>query len=142
MCVMQVANGDAVLAVLRELGNERRHRIGQADAALFHQHHHGRRGGHHLGQRRQVEDRVQRHRLGRRLHRALAVRLPERDLIATAHHDHGAGKLPGLDRVGDDLVDAVQRCGVETRLRCLRCGKCLQNAGGHREAAAGTSECV
>ena len=44
-----------------------RHAIGQPDPAVLDQLHHARRRRHDLGERREVEDRVERHRLGRRL---------------------------------------------------------------------------
>ena len=104
----QVANRDAVLAVFGEFRNERRDRIGQADTALFHQHHHRRRRGDHLGHRRQIEDCVERHRLERGLERAVAVRLPEHDRVVTADQDDGARHLMRSDGLGHHCRRSVK----------------------------------
>ena len=97
---------DVALAVALEPGNEGRHRIVQAHAALLDQLHHRRRRRDDLGQRGEVEDRVERHRLGRRHDRALAVRLFEDDRVAAPdEHDRARRLFPprwrpttGLDR--------------------------------------------
>ena len=68
----QIANNDIRFAVLRELRNILRDRIVQPNLALFHKLHHRGVRGNYLGQRRQIEDRVRRHRRARRLKRTLA----------------------------------------------------------------------
>ena len=61
----------------RSPGMNVRDRIVQTDPALLDQPHHRGRRRHHLGQRGEVEDRVERHRLGRR-DRRRAGRRPSR----------------------------------------------------------------
>ena len=67
MCVSRSRTVTRSLPYFANSGNELRDRIGQPDPALLHQHHHRRRRRDDLRQRRQVEDRVERHRLARRL---------------------------------------------------------------------------
>ena len=68
----QMPDRDPLLPIPAELGNELRHRIVEADAALLHQLHHARRRRDDFRQGGEVEDRVFRHRLGRRLEGAVA----------------------------------------------------------------------
>ena len=114
----KIAHRDAVLAVLGEIRNERGDRIGEPDLAFFHQHHHRRRGRDDFRERRDVEDRVERHRLARGLDRATAVRLAQHDRVAAADDDDGAGELAFLDGVGDDVIEAGEAGEIEaSRLR-------------------------
>ena len=100
----QVADRDAALAVALEARHVPRHRIVQPDATLFHQPHHGGRRRDHLGQRREVEDRIGGHRLGRGDDGALAVGLLEQDDVAPANQHDRARHLPGLDGLEDERV--------------------------------------
>ena len=75
MCVSRWRMVMSAFAVALEAGDERRHAIAEPESALLDQHHHARRRRHDLGQRREVEDRVERHRLDRRA-RARGCRSP------------------------------------------------------------------
>ena len=97
----QVADGDVGLAIALEPGNERGDPIVHPDPAVLHQLHHARRRGDHLGQRRQVENGVERHRLDRRLDRAVADGLLVEHAIAASDQHDGAGQL----LVGDGPLD-------------------------------------
>ncbi len=109
----QVADGDAVLSVFSKLRNECRDRIGEADPAVFNQRHHGRSRRDDLGQRREVEDRVERHGLDRWLHGAIAVRAPEHDGVSPADDHDGAGCLFGCDRLVDDGIQPIEPRQIE-----------------------------
>jgi hypothetical protein len=93
----EVPDGDAVLAVARELRNELRQRIVQPDAPLFHQLHHARRRRHDFRQRGEIEDRVFGHRLGYRGHDPLAERLVIDNRVAAAGGDDRAGQFMTRD---------------------------------------------
>ena len=103
----------SAFAVALEAGHERRHPVAQAELALLDQHHHAGRRRHDLGERGEVEDRVERHRLDRRDQRAAADRLLIEDPVAAADQHHRAGQLllgdcllhERLDRVEPALVD-------------------------------------
>ena len=117
------------LAVALESRNERRHAIDQAELALLDQHHHARRRRHHLGQRSDVEDRVERHRLGRRHQRPVADRLLIDDAVADADEDDGARQPLLADLVAHQRLDRVELADVETGGDAPRCWR----------AASGTS---
>ncbi len=76
--------------------------------AVLDQLHHAGRRRHDLGQRRDVEDRVERHRLGRRLDGAPADRLLIDDAIAAADEHDGARELLLGDRLFDERRDRVE----------------------------------
>lgn len=59
------------------------------------------------GDRRQVEDRIDRHRFRLGLDRAAPVGAPENHAVAPADHHDRAGDLPGLERVVHRRVDRV-----------------------------------
>ncbi len=97
----QLKNRDRGLPTRGERRNEFRHRIAQPHASLLDQLHHARRGGHHLGERGQIEDRVLGHRLARRQNSTLAECLAVHHPIAVADQDDGARQLVPCDRGGD-----------------------------------------
>ena len=108
-----MADGDVGLAVALEPRNERGDPIVQPDPALLDQHHHARRRRDHLGQRRQVEDRVERHRLDRGLDRAVAERLLVEHAIAAADQHDGAWQLLVRDGALNRGADEVEPRGVD-----------------------------
>ena len=59
----QLPHRDVLLPILRKLRQILRHRIIHPHLALLHQLHHRSRSRNHLGQRRQIEHRIERHRL-------------------------------------------------------------------------------
>ena len=66
--------------------------VAQPDPPFLDQHHHAGRRRDHLGERRQVEDGVERHRLDLRHERAVADGLLIHDLVAAPDQDHRARK--------------------------------------------------
>ena len=101
----QVADGDVVLAVLREFGNVFCHRIIQPDFTLLHQLHDGRGSGDHFGERCEVENRVGGHGLAARLEGAIAEGFAVDHLSVVPYQQHGAGHLVVVDGVEDDGVE-------------------------------------
>ena len=89
----QFANGDVLLAVLRELGQLGGDRIVEANAALLHQLHDGRGGRDALGQRGEIEDRIDGHGLARGLERSIAERAAVDNVAVMADQEHGAGDV-------------------------------------------------
>ena len=104
----QVSDRDPALPVALEARNPGRDRIAQADATLFDQRHDGGGRRHDLCKRRQVEHRIEGHRLAGWDGRALAVRREVQGLGAPADQDHRARCLPGRDCGLHDPVDAWQ----------------------------------
>ena len=117
-----VANRDPLLAVLPELRDERRDRIRQSNAAALDERHRGRRRRDDFGQRRKIEDGVERHRLRRRDDGAPAVRLAEQDRVAATDEHHGARELAGANRVVDHAVQRVEPREIHAR-RLRTCGR-------------------
>ena len=109
----QVTNRDPVLAVPFEARDVGADAIGQPDAAILDQRHHRRRRRHHLGERGDVENRVERHRLRRGLHRAVAEGATIEHLVSAAGDDDGAGNLSGGDRLLDQRLDQREPRRVE-----------------------------
>ncbi len=101
----QMTDGDVSLAVALETRNERRDTVREPHLAVFHQHHHARRGRDHLGERREIEDRVGGHRLRCRHESAIAERLLEDHAIAASHEDHGSRQLLVLDVLRDERLN-------------------------------------
>ena len=80
---------------------------------LLDEHHDAGRRRHDLGERRQIEDRVERHRLGRRHERAITERLLIEHAIAAADEHDGAGQLLLRDGLAHERLDRVEPAGVE-----------------------------
>jgi hypothetical protein len=118
----EVADGDVALAVAFEAGNVGRDAVIQPDPPVLHKHHHGRRGGHDLGERGEVEDRVQGHRLGRRFDGAPPERLLVEDLVAAADDHDGPRQLSRLDRFLHDRGNRLEARGVQALPRRRRTG--------------------
>jgi hypothetical protein len=88
-------------------------------------------GRERLRERREIEDRVERHGRALRHQRARAIRLPQQHLVVAAHHQHAARHLSRVDggqdrgidsgeaRVDDGVAldDGGQRSGVAVRDR-------------------------
>ncbi len=81
-------------------------------------------GGHHLGERGEIEDGVRRHRLHLGHHGAVAVRLSVNHLAVVPHYQHGAGEAA----ISDGLVNG----GVNV----LGAGECLGRQGGSAQSGA------
>ena len=114
----EVADRDAGLSVSLESRYEIRDGIVETDTPLLYQPNDcgGRRN--HFGQRCEVEDRIDRHHLRRRIDSALTVGLLEQDLVPTTDQNNRAWRLPGANRRLDHSIDA----GKSTCLACLRVG--------------------
>jgi len=125
----QLSNRNVALAVALEAGNIRCHPIAQADAALLDEHHHARRRGDDLGQRRQIEDGVERHRLDRRRDGAIADGLLIEDSIASADEDNRARQLPVGNRLAYKWLDRIEPADVYWSLLLRDTGA---RAGRHR----------
>ena len=93
------------LAVALEPGHERRDPIAEAQLAALDQHHHAGRRRHHLGERGEVEHRVERHRLDSRHQRALPDRLLIQDPVAAPDQHHRSGQLLLGDRLLHQRLD-------------------------------------
>src|SRR5581483_2112983 len=100
-----LAEGDVALVVDAEVVEEARHPVAQAQLVLAHQQHHRDRRRQGLGQRREVEDRLQPHRRAFGHQRAMAEGALEHDVGAAAHDQRRAGNHAALDRLGKRLLD-------------------------------------
>ncbi len=104
-----------LLPYFAELRDERRDRIREADAPVLDQHHHRGRRRDDLGERGQIEDGVDRHRLGHGLEGAAAIGAAEHDGVTAAdQHDRARQAVRG-DGVGDDGVNSRETNSVEGR---------------------------
>ncbi len=112
----KIAHRDAILPVLREIRNERGDRVGEPHLPFLHQHHHRRRRRDDFRERRDVEDRVECHRLASGHDRAIAICLTQHDRVAPADDDDRAGELAFLDGLGDDVIEAGQAGWIEARI--------------------------
>ncbi len=75
----------------RELGHVARERIVEANFALFEEAHDGWRGGEKFGERRQIENRADRHALAMRDERAFAECFAVNHMAAMADEEYAAG---------------------------------------------------
>ena len=121
----QVANRDRLFSLTGELRQMPAHRIVEPKLAAFNQQHHARRGRQRLGERGQIEDRIDRHRLALRLDAAIAKGPQESDLALSRDEHHAAGHLLGCQRFDDDRFDLGQFGDIHAeffgrRLRELR----------------------
>ena len=108
----QVSHGDGALPVALEPGHVGRDGVVQADAPLFDQGHHRRGRRHDLGKRRQIEHRIESHRLPGRHGGPGAVCLEMQDLRAAADEHDCPGGLACGDGPLDHPVDAVEAGGA------------------------------
>ena len=140
----QLGDGDRLPA----LASEPRHVIGdavaQTQAPLFDEHHDGGGRRHDLGQGREIEHRVERHRLGcPRCQRARPEGPLVHDLAGVPHEHHRAGKTPVADGLLDHRVDPREAGRVDRgRGRCRvpgepQAGGGVQKAGGGAQKAGG-----
>src|SRR6266496_527359 len=77
----QVTDCDIALSVLSKLGNVFHHRIVESDFALLEQLHHGGRSRNHFCERRDIEDRVDRHGRSGRLNETITESLAINHLV-------------------------------------------------------------
>ncbi|MCR4413655.1 MAG: hypothetical protein NUV77_14635 [Thermoguttaceae bacterium] len=111
----ELKHGHRILPLAGELGQVLGHGVVEPDAPVFHEEHYARRGGHGLGERRQVEHRVDRHRDRRRLDLPVPIR-PEKDHLAVPTDGHDTPRNPlRLDGLGHGLIDLGEA-------RCIDCG--------------------
>ena len=96
---------DVAVAALK-FGQIFRHRIVQPDLPLLEQPHDGGRGGDHFGERRGVEDGVERHRLALRDQRPAAIGFLIDHLPVVPDQHYRARDQPIVDRALDLLVDS------------------------------------
>ncbi len=101
----QMPDRDGALAVALEARHEAGHGIVEPNPSLLYQPHHRRRRRNDFGQRRQVEDRVQRHPFRRGIDGAIAVCLFVQHLVAAADEHDCAGRLSCGDRFLDEAID-------------------------------------
>ena len=108
-------------AVALEPGHERRYPVVEAQLAALDQNHHAGRRRHHLGERGEVEHRVQRHRLDSRDQRALPDRLLIEDPVPAPDQHHRSGQLLLGDCLLHERLDRLQPALVH-RGRLARVG--------------------
>ena len=107
----QVPDGNAILPVALEAGDVGRDAIGKPQLSVFNQLHHRGRRGDDLGERGEIEDRVERHRLDRRPKGTVPHRLAVHHAIADSRDDHRAGKLAIGNRLRHQRLDQRQAVG-------------------------------
>ncbi len=115
----QLADGDILFAVLRELRNVFCHWIIQPNFSFLEQLHHRRRGRYYLGQRSQVEDRAHGHRFAARLQSAGTECLAVDDAAIVPDQNHGSGDLLVVDGLADDGINRAQMSWLLVRFRRL-----------------------
>src|SRR5262249_38063376 len=108
----QLSNRDVVFAVGAELGDVARDRVFQAELARLHQMQHAGRGGHHFGERRQIEQRVDGHGLPARRQRAIAERFLVDDAPVVPHSQNSTGYAVIIDLLLDQTIDGREVGGV------------------------------
>ena len=115
----QIANGDVLLAVLREIWKVSGHRIGKADSALLYQLHY--RGGCRdaLGERGEIENSIDGHGLVRWFERPGAERLAVEDFAVVSNDQHCARDVVFRHCIFNHCIDRLE-VSVVARLRRLR----------------------
>ena len=112
----ELANRNFTFAVLRKLGNVTRYGIIELDLPKLHHAHQAAGGRNHLGQRRDVEHCVDRHRLFRGFKRAVAKRLAINHLPLVADHDDCARNVSTGNGVLDDSINRLKAVGVSRQI--------------------------
>ena len=103
-----------------------RYRLIQPNLPILNQPHHARRCRHHLGERRQIKNRVQRHGFRTRRGGAQPKSFLVHDFSAMSHHQHCAGDGLVVDLLLHQQIDRrkVGRfLGLRRRLLFLRRGR-------------------
>ncbi len=103
----EIADGDVAFPALK-FGNVLRDLVIQLKLALLEQLHQRRRGGDHLGQRRQIEHGIERHGLCLRNQRPVAIGFPVNDLAIVADNQHRSRETFLRDRLSDDIVGSLR----------------------------------
>jgi hypothetical protein len=101
----QLPHRDQALVAHPEFGQIFEDRIVETDLSAIDQHHDAGGRRDRLGERRQIEHGVGRHRLALRVHHPIAVRLLKQDAIVAADGHDAAGELVVGKRGGDCVVD-------------------------------------
>ena len=107
----QLPHGDVFFSALRKFRQIFRYRIIQPHLALFDQLHHSRSSRNHLGQRCQIKNCIQRHRLAARLQRPASVSLAIDHLTVVTYQQDGPGNLPFMNRLLDDSIHRAEMDG-------------------------------
>ena len=104
-------DGDTELPVRAEVLDESRDPVLGSQLAVAREEHHQRGGGERLGERRQVEDRVRRHRRTLGDEAAAPERLVVEHLAAARDQDHGPWEHAAVDRAGDHVGNGREVAG-------------------------------
>ena len=115
----QMAYGDLILEATGKIGEVPRDRRVQIDAPLIKQHHDGRGGADHLGQRREIVNTlVDRHGTpAAPIERAESAR--HHRVAFAAHHHRRAGVPTGIEAVLDHALNVRQALGGHAHSRRL-----------------------
>ncbi len=129
----QLADGDVFLAVLREVRKVGGDGIVQPELSLLNQLHDRGRGGDALGERGDVEDRIDGHGFAGGLERPRAEGLAVDDAAVVADEYDSTGDEAAGDRLLHDRVDRGE--GAWGRFLCVmrRCLGCCRNAEQERD---------
>ena len=136
----QVQHGNAFLAAIAELGQVGGHAILQAKLAPLDQKHHAGGGGHRLGERGQIEQRV-----GGHFHRA-GLQLPvaetaQIDQVVPVTHGHdAAGHLPLVNPLLDQGGNPLQGARVHPQLLGLPPGEPRRLLSGQQQPGTKRSQ--
>ena len=112
----QVPDGDVCLPVTFEPRDVARDPVAQADSSLLDQHHHARRRRHNFRQRREIENRIERHGLDRRNERAIPEGLLVDDAVAPADEHDRSRQFLVLNRLAHEGLDEVEASRFDRRL--------------------------
>ena len=110
----QVANRDVGLAIPLEPGDEGGDAVNQPQFAPLDQQHDAGRRGDGLGQRRKIEDRIERHRFARGQERTIANRLLVDEAVAQADEHDRARKPLLCDVLSHERLDRIELLLIET----------------------------
>ena len=127
----QLGDGDRPPALTPEPRHVDGDAVAQPETPLLDEHHDAGGGRHHLGQGREVEHRVERHRLGcSRRQRTRAEGPLVHDLAAVPHQHHRRRKTPVADGLLDQRVDPGEAGRVDLGRRRRRVTGEPQAGGG------------
>src|SRR4051794_27251410 len=101
----QLLDGDSLFAVLAELGNVQRYRIGEGNLSSLDEDHNRRSSRNDLCQRCQIEDRIDSQRLAIRLNSAIAESLAINDAASSSYKYNRARSLFAFDRRKHCFID-------------------------------------
>src|SRR5262249_13746708 len=102
---------DPFLSLLAKLRDVMRHRFAEADLALLDENHYRGRGSDDLGERREVEHRVEGHRLPLGRDRAVAKGFSINHTAVAGDENDGAGYFFALDCLARGFIDVGKTFG-------------------------------